>query len=220
MINLATNHTDLPKVLRFADYKEMSRFVKQYNVSPTAVYNTGRKPTDPRYCAPLAPYYFERLTKKHAAKFVKKPTAAAIDEATEITYESIRTSSAYLNDKGCCSVISMATACNMPFEQAQDLLKSVGRQHGKGVQMPQIQHAYMKYNKVLKCVHENYKSIGAQSRHLETLSQTCRRFNKGTYVVFVRGHVLTIKNGVPQDWTKSTSRHRVRAVYTVANLDS
>lgn len=220
MINLATNHADLPKLLHFADYKEMSRFVKQYNVSPTAVYNTGRKPTDPRYSAPLAPYYFERLTKKHAAKFVKKPTQVAIDEATEITYEAIKTSYAYLNDKGCCSVISMATACNIPFEQAQDLLKSVGRKHGKGVQMTQILNAYKKRKKVLQPVHENYKKIGVQSKHLKTISQTCREFNKGTYVLSVRGHILTIKNGVPQDWTKPTSRHRVMAVYTVENINS
>ena len=64
MIHLMTAHADLPANLQFADYKEMSRFVKQYGVSPTQVYNTGRKLTDPRYAAPLPPYYMKRVTKK------------------------------------------------------------------------------------------------------------------------------------------------------------
>ena len=219
MIKLATNHPDLLKVLYFADYKEMSRFVKQYNVSPTAVYNTGRKTTDPRYSAPLAPYYFERLTKKHAAKFVKKPTAAIIDEAQEIMYETIKTSEAFLKDNGCCSVVSMATACNIPFEQAQALMASVGRKHGKGVSVAQIKNAYKKFNKRLSNHFDFRSSLDVQTKDLKTISQICREYSKGTYVLLVRGHILTIKNGVPQDWTKVTSRHRVQAVYSVKNAD-
>jgi len=62
----------------FDTYKVMSDFCKDSDVSPTKVYNSGRKLTDPRYCAPIAPLYFERVTKKQA--LVKKPIVQAVEE--------------------------------------------------------------------------------------------------------------------------------------------
>lgn len=216
MIYLKQRNSDGQDLIKaFDNYKAMAAFVKDFNVSPTAVYNTGRKPTDPRYVKPFAPYYFERLTKKAATAFnvAPKPTSEVVNEPTEVTYGTIQGERAYHMDSNCCSAVSMATAINIPFTKAQEYLANRGRKHRKGASLWTIKMAYKDAGKALKAMHQNY--ILEPSNRLKTIAQTCRELNKGTFVLLVRGHILTIKNGVPQDWTKTTSRHRVQAVYVV-----
>lgn len=185
----------------FDTYKDMSVFVKEHGVSPTKVYNSGRKPTDPRYCAPFAPLYFERVTKNRNAK---TPLVVAVEE---VTYETCKTSAAYQNDRGCCSVISMATALNISFEEAQTFLKRAGRKPNDGAYTSQIKMAYRLSKHKVSTVANYFGRTGP------TISQLCREMPRGTFVVLIRNHVLTIKNGVPQDWTSPSSRHRVREVF-------
>lgn len=200
---------------QFDDYKAMAAFVRDYDVSPTAVYNTGRKPTDPRYVKPFGPHYFERITKKAVMAFdaSPKPTSEVVNEPTEVTYASIKEDRNYHLDNACCSVISMATAMNISFAEAQKYLANRGRKHGKGANMSMIRMAYKDAGKTLKAIHQDY--MLTKTPKLKTISQTCREFSKGTFVLLVRGHILTIKNGVPQDWTQTNSRHRVCAVFVV-----
>lgn len=209
------NNDGQATVQQFADYKAMSAFVKQYGVSPTAVYNTGRKTTDPRYVAPIAPHYFERLTKKRAATFAPKPTAEVVNEPSEVTYATILESRDYHTDKACCSVVSMATALNIPFVEAQAFLAKRGRKTNKGASMTMIRMAYKDAGKLMRSEHQDY--MVKPSSQLKTIAQTCREYSKGTWVLLVSGHILTIKNGQPQDWTKATSRHRVKAVWHIAD---
>jgi len=189
----------------FDTYKVMSDFCKDSDVSPTKVYNSGRKPTDPRYCAPIAPLYFERVTKKQA--LVKKPIVQAVEE---VMYSDVRMSEAYQHDARCCSVVSMATAINISFAAAQTVMKRAGRKHGAGAYPVQTKTGYAltghKMEEVADWTFRDKKP---------TISQICREYNVGTYVLAIRGHILTIKNGIPQDWTKPTSRHRVKTVFVI-----
>ncbi len=206
MINLRfLNIKNEFEYVSFENYKLMSAYAKIHKQSPTHIYNTGRKPTDPRYSAPLAPMFFERITKK-TIKAAKKPVAKAVNE---VTYEDIKKESAFQTDRGCCSVISMATAMNIPFTNAQTYLQRSGRHVNKGASMTQIAIAYRL---------SGHELTTAEDYSLEkrpTISQVCRKFSKGTFVLLIRGHILTIKNGVPQDWTKPNSRHHVIKVFTV-----
>lgn len=206
MINLRfLNDHNKFEYISFDNYKMMSAYAKIHKQSPTQIYNTGRKPTDPRYVAPKAPMFYERITKK-VAKNVKKPIVEAIQE---VTYEDIKKESAYMKDSGCCSVISMATALNIPFTTAQTYLKRGGRKISKGASMSSIKIAYRLSGHELHSF-KNYINVKRP-----TISQVCRQFSKGTFVLSVRGHILTIKNGVPQDWTSSSSRHQVIQILQV-----
>ena len=194
----------------FENYKAMSAFAKIHKQSPTQIYNTGRKPTDPRYSTPLAPMFFQRVTKKQAN--VKKPITKAVQE---VMYSDVQSSDAYQHDARCCSVVSMATAINISFEAAQTIMKRAGRKHGCGAYPIQTKRGY-----ALSGHHMDEVADWTFKNKKPTIAQVCREFHTGTYVLAISGHILTIKNGIPQDWTKPTSRHRVKTVFVIKKRKS
>jgi len=115
----------------------------------------------------------------------------------------------YYNDSNNCTVVTTAIAANVPYGKAFNLLKSLGRQTGKGIPFAQID----KY--VFKELGYNLIKQGDSSTRWGTVSTITNKLpSKGTFIAYVRGHVLTIRDGIVMDWTEGR-RHRIKRVYQV-----
>lgn len=111
----------------------------------------------------------------------------------------------YYKDSNFCSVVAVATVCNMSFGKARIKMEKAGRPHRKG--------AYQwHYHEVIKRRGFKLEPVyGFEGHHAKTMG---KKLSSGTYLVSVRGHVLAIVDGVINDWSASRS-HRVREVYRV-----
>jgi len=185
----------------------MASFVKSYQVSPTQVYNTGRKATDKRYVKPVAPFFFEKISSKQAKMFKAKPTAKFILGEGKETYQTTCVDAKRLGDNNMCGVIAAAVATNTMYDKCYDLFKDLGRKHGKGVSTTQIRNALDKLGFSVSIV-PGFLDTGTMSTIHRRLDET------KTYLVFVRGHVACVKGGVVHDWTAGR-KHRVRHVMEV-----
>jgi hypothetical protein len=115
----------------------------------------------------------------------------------------------YYNDTNTCTVVTTAIAANVPYGRAFNLLKSFGRETGKGVPFALIDRQVFR--------ELGFKLIkqGDFNTRWGTVSTITKKLpSKGTFIAYVRGHVLTIRDGVVMDWTEGR-RHRIRNVYQV-----
>jgi len=181
--------------VQFNDYKEFSNWCKFRGYKVSHMYKDGVDG-------------WTRVTKRQA-----RAAQVAPETINEVTYETIKEDFNYRDDKACCSVVSMAVALQIPFAKAQSYLKSSGRVHGRGVHMAAIKDAYIKAK---HCLVKN-REYTAKSM---TIAQACREFSEGTHILSINGHILTITNGVPQDWTKTNSRHRVTEIFNARKIVS
>ncbi len=128
-------------------------------------------------------------------------------------------------EKNDCVVRALANACDVTYDSAHTVVKEVfGREQGRGVQMFNF---IMKKIKSIKFDHVGQLSLFDSNdevirnvRHLGdmpklggklinpkykhkkvayTVKAFAQRFNKGNYILAVKGHALAIKNGVVVD---------------------
>jgi len=110
------------------------------------------------------------------------------------------------NEHNDCSVKAVAIACDVPYKVAHKALERAGRKPRKGVFPNQIQAAV--------------ESLGYGVAQWQVTAKTMSKLGadpelqKGHYMVFVRGHVAALKDGVIEDWTQGR-RHRVNKVARV-----
>ena len=115
----------------------------------------------------------------------------------------------YYNDTNNCTVVTTAIAANVPYGKAFNLLKSLGRKTGKGVPFALIdKHVFKELGYKLIEQGDLFTSWGTVS------TITTKLPSKGTFIAYVSGHVLTIRDGVVMDWTEGR-RHRIKKVYQV-----
>lgn len=123
-----------------------------------------------------------------------------------------------------CSVKALSLALDVPYEKAHAALASEGRKHCRGTHVPAIRAAFAKLGGEFITVdpadfinrypgaHKNLKSV--TTHHPD-------RFNKvwadgNTYLIFVTGHVLVVRNGVNLDWTRGRAK-RAYMIWKVTN---
>ena len=115
----------------------------------------------------------------------------------------------YYNGTNNCTVVTTAIAANVPYGKAFNLLKSLGRKTGKGVPFALIdKHVFKELGYKLIEQGDLFTSWGTVS------TITTKLPSKGTFIAYVSGHVLTIRDGVVMDWTEGR-RHRIKRVYQV-----
>ena len=123
--------------------------------------------------------------------------------------ELVRIGQKYYKDARFCSVIAIATACNQAFGKAYHTMKRQGRPHAKGAQMFEILGA-------LKELGFNANRVsGFEGKQVKSMPSLLPK--TGSYMVFIRGHVLTVKNGEVCDWTEGRA-HRVVSVYKIERV--
>ena len=114
----------------------------------------------------------------------------------------------YYNDTNNCAVVATAIAANVKYGKAFNLLKSLGRQTGSGTKSKMLAEALNQLG--FKLVQQ-----GDRMTRWGTVSTITRKLpSKGTFIAYVRGHVLTIRDGVVMDWTEGR-RHRIIGIYQV-----
>ena len=115
----------------------------------------------------------------------------------------------YPKESGYCGVIAISVAAQVPFGKSRSLLFKLGRKDRQGTTTAHIHFALRK----LDYVSEYY-----QDRAWPKTLATATRFlpKKGTFLVYTRGHVSCVRDGVLEDWAAETkSRKRVIAVYQI-----
>ena len=150
-------------------------------------------------------------------------------------YKTIENSTAYKLDKNCCTVVASSIAFNVPFEEMQTYFFKHGRKRNKGYWMRKIIKEIAKdygykittfkkkrfYNSH-KLKSENYFwNPETNEKMLKNASITvnnCASYlGKGTYILGVSRHVLALKNGIVEDWSKGSKR-RVEKIYKIEKL--
>ena len=103
-------------------------------------------------------------------------------------------------EKNCCGVVAVATALDKSFGAVHRQFRKAGRKYRCGVTTDMIRAVLNSFGQ-----HE--------TEPVPIERQTIKRFSSehktGTYLIFVRGHVATLKNGIVQDWTSDTPQRRI-----------
>ena len=122
----------------------------------------------------------------------------------------------YLNDGNYCSVIATCVATGQPFSKVYREFEAVGRRRGEGTYTPQ-------QFKVLKAYGRALEVDTIKTRHYKTLAsvaKACSIWGKGTYWVYVKGHVAAVRDGILEDWSADRkSLKRVLAVLKVIDYN-
>lgn len=111
-----------------------------------------------------------------------------------------------------CTVKAWAIAADLPYEEAHEDLRRVGRKRRRGVFFTSVLPALCsKRSKRLTNVTNKYKA--------KTAVTIARELPKrGIFVITFRGHVAVFRGGEMHDWTAGR-RHRVLEIFRV-NSDS
>lgn len=106
-----------------------------------------------------------------------------------------------MNEKNDCTVVSLAAAFKMSYKAAHKLASEYGRQTGKGMLTPFFKDMYEnleREGKVRELTYEEittyYPSTGMIRKN--KLSTFITNNPKGTFVLMLRGHAITIEDGV------------------------
>ena len=134
-------------------------------------------------------------------------------------------------EKNDCVVRSLATATNVQYETAHEFVKEFfGRTNKRGTNNVAIAAQMLKFettgielgNKKFTLrilgkgeIKNLYKLKGEQIWRQKTLKSFIASHQKGTYMVMVAGHALTVKDGEVLDWSsnKFLPTRKVQAAY-------
>jgi len=129
------------------------------------------------------------------------------------TYNTIKYDTGEMNETNDCAVKALAIVGNLPYRVAHAALKDAGRKNRRGTLVPQIEEATKTLGlKTLNKVDAPRKVTGAgyTACTIPTLYPT------GRHIVYTRGHVFALIEGIVQDWTAGR-RHRITGVVTICN---
>lgn len=138
------------------------------------------------------------------------------------------------NEKNDCMVRALAVAAEVDYDTAHQVAKETfQREDKKGTIIGMIAAAFLKAEKaglevgknliavtVLGKTHlkNRYKLKGEIIWRKKTLKSFIESHQKGTFIVTVAGHALTVKDGELMDWDKMAFKptRKVQAAYQVA----
>tara|TARA_X000001388_G_C2221237_1_gene119305 strand:+ start:225 stop:725 length:501 start_codon:yes stop_codon:yes gene_type:complete len=127
-----------------------------------------------------------------------------------------------IDDRNYCTVMASAIAFNTSFEYMQDLYFDLGRRRFRGCYFSEIIEGLsekFKCNLTIyrKCP-KGYFNAKNNADFLNMPRLTPNNANeylaKGNYILSVRGHVLSLKNGIVEDWTRG-KKHQVNTIYKI-----
>lgn len=113
------------------------------------------------------------------------------------TYLSLRKTADKLGCYNDCSVIALAASTNISYIKAHNIYKSLGRKDNKGSCDSTIFAAFREAKQFLMPINCKAKTVKGFEKELDP---------KKTYLVFVSGHVLCIKNAKVEDFASKLSR--------------
>ena len=125
-----------------------------------------------------------------------------------ILFNRLKKSTAKYGETRDCTVVATAIVLRTTYEDAHNLCESNGRQRRKGLGTIPI---------IMGVKSRGYR-VEPVNEYLvpKTIKGFCKANMSGTYLIFVRGHVLAAKNGKVHDWSDGRC-HRIQAMYKVIN---
>lgn len=138
------------------------------------------------------------------------------------TYTALRSATAEHNESNDCAVIAIAATTGSTYAEAHKALRLAGRTARKGVLRSQIFEALslLGYAAVSKRSCEFIMRYPSSHQILKNVTtHHPERFNKvwadgSNYLLFTKGHVAGVVNGVNADWTKGRA-NRVIGIFEV-----
>ena len=142
-------------------------------------------------------------------------------------YAEIAMTKEYNSDKNCCTVVASSIAFNVPFDEMQNYFFQHGRKRNRGYHMykiiPEIAKDYGYKAERFHKVPNGYYNSETKETILPSISLTvknCTKYlTKGTFILGVREHVLAVKNGKVEDWTRGR-KHRVKYIYRITKTNN
>lgn len=128
-------------------------------------------------------------------------------------FTKLQEESRKFGEKNDCTVKAFAIVTGMTYEDSRREMARVGRRTRKALA---TNNALFNHNMIraLKLNGFDVKQVQCKSKTVKTLQRNIK--SNGRFLVFVRGHVLAIKNKQVEDWTKSRC-HRIKSVWRVTN---
>lgn len=144
-----------------------------------------------------------------------------------MNYSEIAKTQEYNSDRNCCTVVASSIAFNVPFDEMQNYFFQHGRKRNKGYNMykivPEIAKDYGYKAEKFHKVPNGYYNSETKETILPSISLTvknCTKYlTKGTFILGVREHVLAVKNGKVEDWTRGR-KHRVKYIYKITKTNN
>ena len=127
-----------------------------------------------------------------------------------------------INDRNYCTVMASSIAFNTSFEYMQDLYFDLGRRRFRGCYFSEvIETLAEKFKCNLTTYKKSYRGYFNAKNNADFLNMprlTPNNANgylpKGNYILSVRGHVLSLKNGIVEDWSRG-KKHQVNTIYKI-----
>lgn len=120
--------------------------------------------------------------------------------------ERLLESSKLLRETNDCTVLAWANIFDCDYDKARNYLSKFGRQNRRGMLRTDLEKAFAGVKRAKIRVGEYSKTNSI------TLSKFCRKHPKGRYYVCVRGHALSIKDGIVYDFKDGFRRKVTFAV--------
>jgi hypothetical protein len=126
------------------------------------------------------------------------------------------------SEKNDCVVYAIGTAFNLNYDEAhKEVSERFNRQEGKGTRRSNILQGMQEgttingktVTKVIKAPTNTYKVYGKIVDRKVRLSSFVKQNQEGTYMVLVRNHALTVKDGVVLD---NNTKTKEKALVEVA----
>ena len=110
-------------------------------------------------------------------------------------------------EKNDCGVIALAIASGSTYKDAHAACARAGRKPRDGTTLPTLAMACHR----LKTPVRAYESVTGH-----TIGKIAAKLPTGTYLLFTRGHVAAMIDGIVHDWTQGR-RHRVIATLAIGD---
>ena len=129
-------------------------------------------------------------------------------------YKQLDKQASKKHDYNCCTVIATATVCEMSYNRAHKKLERVGRKHRHGT--------FMLYEVIRR---QGYDMQEVENTRGMTVSKFAELYQKGTYLLHVRAHVVAVVDGVINDHTseevlKRKSKRRIKNCHEIIKQDN
>jgi len=125
------------------------------------------------------------------------------------SYESLaEVGRKHYKDTNFCTVVAVATVCEMSFGKARIKMEKAGRPHRYGAYQWQYHEVIQRRGYKIEPVY------GYEGHHVKTMG---KKLGQGKWLVNVRGHVLAVVDGKINDWSEDRSL-RVREVFKVTKI--
>ena len=120
-----------------------------------------------------------------------------------IEYEELARNGIKYFDRNFCTVIALATVCDLSYRRAYKKLEREGRKKGRGTYP-------FEYHQAIKKQGYRIDRVDFRKDGVRTLAQAQKKYTSGKYLVETRKHISAIVNGDLNDWTNPEKTKRFK----------